>query len=149
VQVVRFLVCGKNLALSVEAVREVVPAAQPTAVFNAPDHLAGLLNVRGEAVPIFDLSRLFGYYTPDYRHELVVIAESGPYVAGFLGARPVDIVDVPDEVESLPGEASPCLDALSQVLMLEGESVLVLDPEKLFELPAMRSLREEGTPVSL
>jgi purine-binding chemotaxis protein CheW len=142
-QVVRFNVSGTFVALPVSNVREVVPATHISTVFRSPEFVVGLMNVRGHAVPVLDLACLFGLPASDLEQDMVVIAESGAYVAGLLAQKPVDILDVPDDTEALPTEGSPSLAALDRVLMIEGNSVLVLSAERMYELPQLLSLRQE------
>jgi len=108
------------------------------------------MNVRGEAVPVFDLSRLFGFPTPQPAGGSILIAESGRFTAGFLATPPVDIMDVSDGVEEarLP-EGSPHIAALDRALSVDGKLVLLLAPDSLFDLPEMLSLREEEKLLTL
>lgn len=148
-QVVSFRVCAESVAFPVESVREVITPNHISLVFNAPPFVEGLTNVRGEAVPVFNLARLFGFHSPQYCHELVVIVENGPLVAGILARRPVDIIDLPEGSEPQSLDGTPCLEAVSQVLMVDGGIVVVLAPERLFDLPVVKALREEEIPLAL
>jgi purine-binding chemotaxis protein CheW len=143
-QIVRFAVSGRHVAFPVTHVREVVTTAHLSAVFHAPPYVAGLMNLRGEAVPVLDLAVLFDFMVPEQGNPMVVIAEAGAYVAGFLADRPVDILDVPAGAEAPVAEGTPCMAALDRVLLIDGETVLVLSPERLFELPQVVSLRTES-----
>ena len=52
---------GRDLfAISVDGVREVVEAPRPTPLPTAPPAVRGLINVRGEIVPLFDIAVLAG-----------------------------------------------------------------------------------------
>ncbi len=142
-QIVRFRVSGRDVAFHVEGVREVVPASHISAVFRTPPFVAGLMNLRGEAVPIFDLAILFDLPRPEAPPAMVVVGEFAPYRAGFLADRPVDIIDVPEgATEELP-DGTPSLAALDRVLMVEEDAVMVLSLEKVFELPPVVALRSE------
>ena len=50
---------GERYALETRCIREVLPLAGLTPVPGAPDFLAGVLNLRGEILPVFDLRKLF------------------------------------------------------------------------------------------
>ena len=93
-QIVRFHVSGKEIAFPVSHVREVVPVAPLALVFNTPPLVEGLMNVRGEAVPVFNLARLFSLPESSAEGRLVIIVESGHLTSGFLADPPVDIFDV-------------------------------------------------------
>ena len=108
------------------------------------------MNVRGEAVPVFDLARLFGFQSPHASGGSVLIAESGRFTAGFLATPPVDILDIDDGAEEtrLP-EGSPHLAALERALSVDGKLLLLLAPDRLFDLPEMLLLREEEKLLTL
>ena len=101
------------------------------------------MNVRGHAVPVLDLGCLFSFPPSAQEHDMVVIAESGAYIAGLLAQKPVDILDVREVEEALPTEGTPCLAALDRVRMLEGKSVMILSAERMYELPPLLQLRHE------
>ncbi len=141
-QVVRLTACGRNLALPVISVREVAPASVPSAVFHAPSFLLGLMNLRGEPVPVLDPGALFHWGNAGCSAPYVVILEWNGLVAGLLASPPVDIVEVPDEGGriALPdGETS--LEAVERVAEVEGVPLLILNPERFFALPGLRALR--------
>jgi purine-binding chemotaxis protein CheW len=59
-EVVTFGLAGGRYAVETRHVREVVRCAALTAVPGAPDVLAGLVNLRGEVLAVFDVCRLLG-----------------------------------------------------------------------------------------
>lgn len=143
-QIVRFRVSGRDVAFHVDGVREVVSVTHISAVFRAPSFVAGLMNLRGEAVPILDLAVLFDLPRPESSPAMVVVGESAPYRAGFLADRPVDILDVSDETDGELPDLTPTLAALDRVLMVDSEAVMVLSLERIFALPPVVALRQES-----
>jgi purine-binding chemotaxis protein CheW len=142
-QIVRFRVSGRDVAFHVDGVREVVSVTHLSAVFRAPPFVAGLMNLRGEAVPIFDLAVLFDLPRPEVPPAKVVVGEFAPYRAGFLADKPVDIVDVAEGGDEDLPDGTPSLAALDRVLMVEGDAVMVLSLERVFALPPVVALRSE------
>jgi purine-binding chemotaxis protein CheW len=59
-----FDVCGEPCALPVEAVQEIAPMASVARLPGLPSLLEGFLNLRGTAVPVLRLGRLFGAGRP-------------------------------------------------------------------------------------
>ncbi|GEM_PF-3720539 len=145
-QVVRLAACGRNLALPVAAVREVSAAGKLAALFNAPPFVLGLLNLRGEPVPVLDPGALFQWGTLCFDAPYVVIVEWEGLTAGLAATPPVDIVDVDEEggkVQAPDGESS--LEAIDRVTSADGVPLLMLQPSRLFMLPAVRALRMAET----
>ncbi|BCM82063.1 chemotaxis protein CheW [Methylobacterium indicum] len=75
---------GRAYSLPADAVRRVAPAPESLVrVPRAPGWLAGMLAVRGEALPVVDLARRLGLPATGTRRRLVVV-EAGGVRAGFL-----------------------------------------------------------------
>ena len=144
-QLVRFSVCGTALGFPVAAVREVVAVGRLALIFHAPAFVDGLMNVRGEPLPVFDLASLFGWPSGECKAPYVIMAESGRLVAGFRAAPPIDIVEVtpPTERIALP-EGTSSMEAIDTVVQVDGCPLLVLHPGRLFNLPGLKALREDG-----
>ncbi len=144
-QIVRFGLGGQLLAFPVESVREVVTSTHFSAVFHAPPFVRGLINVRGEAVPVFDPGVLFDL--PDSgsgEEEVVVLIEDGGLTAGILAQRPVDIRDLADDELSEATKAAPNIEAIRHVAQLDEGLVLILDAHRLFQHDSVRALRDDG-----
>ncbi|EPX78651.1 hypothetical protein Salmuc_04232 [Salipiger mucosus DSM 16094] len=58
--VVTFAVAGSLFAVEVGMVQEILSPQQPVRLPNAPEHLLGLIDVRGASVALVDLRRLLG-----------------------------------------------------------------------------------------
>jgi purine-binding chemotaxis protein CheW len=66
-------------ALPVEVVREVVATPKPTRLPASPELLAGVFNLRGEIVPLFETAGLLGLGArPLGEFAVVVVTSAGP-----------------------------------------------------------------------
>lgn len=75
---------GDSFALSVEDVREVLRAAQPMALPNAPAIVEGVLNVRGELVPLLSIRSRLGRPPRELRAaDYIVVARASGRVVAF------------------------------------------------------------------
>lgn len=63
-QLVSFYVGQQEFTLPIEAVQEVVRAVKPTKVPEAPDYMAGLVNLRGRVTPLLRLETLLNARKP-------------------------------------------------------------------------------------
>lgn len=107
-----------NYAVSAREVIEVVPRVDLLALPKAPAFVAGLLNYRGDAVPVLDLcvlmhgapcAAVFGsrIVLVHYRH-----SQQTPRVLGLIVARVTETLErTPEEFHSsaISGEATPYL----------------------------------------
>lgn len=59
-QYLTFLLGGENFGLPISAIKEIIEYRQPTDVPMMPAFIRGVINLRGRAVPVVDLSARFG-----------------------------------------------------------------------------------------
>lgn len=120
---------GLDCAFPLEAVREIVPMATLSCPPGLPSGLAGFLDLRGTAIPIVRLDRLFdlpeqlpGFHTP----MIVLRGVLGPigilvnYVRCIAPVASSQIVDVPED-RTFRG----CSTAMAQ---FEGDRIHLLSP---------------------
>jgi purine-binding chemotaxis protein CheW len=140
-----FHTSGLNCAFPLEAVREIVPMARLSTPPGLPSALAGFLDLRGTAVPIVRLDRLFdlpeqlpGLHTP----MIILRGVLGP--VGILVARVRGIVPRPSAgLLEIPPERTfqGCATAS---LPLDGELIHVLSPGALLGRNEDRLLADYG-----
>lgn len=113
-------------ALEMERVREVVPAPLVTPLPTAPSALAGVFNLRGEIVPLFDLPALLGLGSVrDGTFAVVVECLHG--LAGVIATA------VPESAELATPIASSETDGITHTYAVGARVVSMLDPEQLFQ----------------
>lgn len=72
-QYLTFLLAGEEYAVSILAVQEVRGWEQATPMPNTPAFIRGVVNLRGEVVPVVDLRMRFGLPEKEYDDTTVVI----------------------------------------------------------------------------
>lgn len=133
-----FRLGGELYGVPVGEVREVVAVPAITPVPRAGSHIEGIINLRGNVVPVVSLHRLLGLPEPEsYGGESrVVIVERGGEPVGLLvdGVHAVLRLHVEDMAG---GEFSGMREAVSGVARLgDGRLVLCLDLGALLSLAA-------------
>lgn len=84
-----------TLAIPLDYVREVVNMPVLSSLPGAPRHIRGLLNLRGEAIPVFDLmSRLSLRSSSAISDQLIVIAHQDGHTLGVCVDDADDVVDI-------------------------------------------------------
>jgi purine-binding chemotaxis protein CheW len=87
---------GEAYAIPVTKVRQIVRLLPITPVANMPEHVRGVINLRGKIVPLVDLRRRFGLPTAaDHDRTCIVVTEigGGPAAGRRLYALVVDGVE--------------------------------------------------------
>jgi len=80
----RFRLSGQDYYLAIEYMLEIAELPEITMVPMGPAYLRGLVNIRGEAIPVIDLSRFRGggcVLTGEHR---LIISDAGGEKIGFL-----------------------------------------------------------------
>lgn len=131
---------GRRFALPIACVEEVLPAAAPTPLPEAPPFLLGALNVRGDVLPVLELRRHLGLpprAVVDGDH-LILVSTSARRVVLQVD-RALDLYGIdPKRVRSLEGAHRPVRSAVA----LEDGVLLVSDPELFLSDEEARAVRD-------
>ena len=134
---------GRGCAFPLEAVREIVPMARLSTPPGLPSALAGFLNLRGMAIPIVRLDRLFdlpeqkpGLHTPMIvlRGVLAPIGILANSVRGVVRAPPGGLLEIPRD-----GTFQSCA---TGAMELDGDLIYVLSPSALLQANEDRLLAD-------
>ncbi len=134
---------GESYGLSMECVREVERVSRVTPVPGAPEFVRGLVNLRGEILPLLDVAALFSQ-KGDAPSPRLIVAQAGP------GEPPVALM-----VEELNGlapfheggvEPPPQPGKLRGSLEHRGRRVWWIDPVAVFGAEALEKAAGEGQP---
>lgn len=72
-QYLTFMLAGEEYGIEILRVQEIKGWDAATPIPNTPDHMLGVLNLRGAVVPIIDLRKRFGLESIPYGETTVVI----------------------------------------------------------------------------
>ena len=91
-------------ALRVEYLVELLPAPRITRVPSVPEHILGVMNFRGEILPVIDLKRFFSLPQSDPTADrIVVVVKHGEVRTGLLVDGVGDLVPLsPDDLTEEP-----------------------------------------------
>lgn len=72
-QFLSFGLAGEEYAVDILKVQEIRDSSEPTLVPNSPDYIDGVLNLRGEIIPVINLRTRFGLAQDDSLANRIVI----------------------------------------------------------------------------
>jgi purine-binding chemotaxis protein CheW len=145
---------GQLLALETMVVREIIGLLEITPLDETPAYITGIINLRGQIIPVMDLNRRFGYAPQRYRltDSIIVMAAAGLQIGliahevhEVITLAPEDITPAP--VISLNGGAPPKF--ATRVAKLGGNLIILLNHLNLLKddgLPADEVLEEVPEP---
>ncbi len=145
-----FTISGENYAVNVSKVLEVLQNEHITPVPNSPAFIRGILNFRGEVVPVFDTRIRFNLTERNSsNYNIIVLDVSGEKSVLRLGAI-VDKVDNvislhDDEIKPVPVMSSDYNTDFLQGIYKQGKNfTMVLNVEKVFTGTELNSIRESN-----
>ncbi|MCR8725044.1 chemotaxis protein CheW [Frigidibacter sp. ROC022] len=125
-ELVTFRVAGQDFCMDIMSVREIRGWTPSTALPHAPDHVRGVINLRGAVVPIVDLAQRLGLgpVSPTARH-VIIIARLGAQTVGLLVEAVSDILTVPlAAIQPTPEIAGPELQGTIEGVIARGDRMI-------------------------
>lgn len=128
-----FAIAGQRGGICLNAVREVVRAVAVTPLPTTPAIIEGVINLRGETIPVVNLRQRFGLEpkSTELTDRFIVINAAQPF------ALHVESAEIPVALDE-EGLAEAAEDSLAEAIALAGISatpdglVLIYDPSSFF-----------------
>jgi len=148
-EIVAFDVGDTRLGVDIQQVSYLVRMVEVTAVPCSPEHIEGVIDLRGLVVPVVSLHRLFGWPRPTkVLDTYILIADSNSKPIGLTVESMSDLYEVDTDQLDQPDETHHMAAFFSYVARLDDGIVFVLDLERtaaLVEAPdvGLDPIREE------
>lgn len=134
--IVSFYLNGAEFAFEVSDAVEVLRPRQLTEVPRTPDFIRGILSVRGEMIPVFDLKKRLGITDADSKPSgRILIAAVDDLKAGFFVDRFFGVKEIPKKAIEPPAEGGHVpAEFLKGNIDVNGNSISLLNTLKLIEI---------------
>lgn len=144
-----FALGSEEFGLEILKVREIIGYMPITAVPQTPSYVKGVINLRGQVIPVVDLRSKFVMHTAETTSETCIIVvettqDSGKCNTGIVVDRVRDVLDVLEEnIEDAPnfgvGVNTDCILGMGKI----GDSVkILLDIDRVLGGTDLASLRD-------
>jgi purine-binding chemotaxis protein CheW len=142
---VTFRLGEEEYALDILAVREINRMMDITRVPRAPDFIEGVVNLRGNVIPVIDLRKRFGL-PPRERDKAtrIIVTEVGARVVGFVVDTVKEVLRIRSDTVEPPGEIAG-IDAeyIKGVGKIEDRLLILLDVERVLTRREKQLLEEK------
>ena len=145
VQVVTFRLADEEYAIDILQVKEILMWTEVTRMPRAPHFIEGIVNLRGQMVPIIDLRKRLGLEQRDRTKDTrIVIADMGDEIIGMVVDAVREVTRLPQSAIAPPpsmiaGVGAEFLTGIGQV----GERVLImLDLSKVLRAEEIAAVRD-------
>jgi purine-binding chemotaxis protein CheW len=133
-----FSLGSEDYALDISMIREILKPREITEIPRVPEFLLGIISLRGNIIPIFDLKRRLGLGVATIDHDSrIIVCQEGDRLAGLLIDRITQVTSIQEEgIEPPPaifsGRDRAMLDGVGRVqgnvlILLNITNVLTID----------------------
>ena len=135
-----FTLGQEEYGIDIQKVQELCSYDTVTRIANAPEHLKGVVNLRGIIVPIIDMRIKFNLGTPTYdQFTVVIILNIGSRVMGMVVDSVSDVITLkPEQIKPAPSMGS-VLDTeyLMGLGTLDERMLILIDLDRLMSSDEM------------
>ena len=142
VQYLTFTLDGEAYATEITKVREVLEHTDVTRVPRTPDYMQGVINLRGNVVPVMDLRMQFGLESGEVTVDTCIIIievniDGQSTVLGALADSVQEVIDLrPDQLEPAPTLGTRVDNKFIQAMgkASDGSFIIMLNMDKVFSV---------------
>lgn len=100
-----------------------------------PIYIRGIINLRGDAIPIMDLKERFEFTNAVNEEKRIIIVENKKLIFGFLADKILEVLEINDE-EIIPTTEEVKLRCkyVDAIICKEKRMIFILDISKIIEL---------------
>ena len=144
-QLLTFVVAGEEFGVDILRVQEIRGWSRPMPLPNMPPYIKGVINIRGDIVPLADLRERLGLPSVAYGPTTVIVVVRVEH-AGRAQTMGV-VVDAMSDVTSVAQDAlkpppelhSGAVSMASGIALVEQRMITILDVDRVFAAPNPRA----------
>lgn len=155
IQAVIFRIRTEEFGVKINSVREIVRLVEITHLPDAPGFLEGVINIRGQVIPVINLANQFGFAPlQEYpKTARIIVIEIGEKIVGMIVDEVPQVLSIlEDNIEESPElfKSSIKTDYISGIAKLDNRLIVmlnlsnVLEPRELSELDKMNEGERSG-----
>jgi purine-binding chemotaxis protein CheW len=132
-QYLTFTLLDQDFGVDVLRVQEIKNFTQVTPIPNMPDHIKGVMNLRGTVVPVVDLRKQFNMPPTAYtQFTVIIVVNSGSSVNGLVVDAVTDVLSISaDAIEGPPNLGGADISFIQGLAKTGEQIVTLLDIDQL------------------
>ena len=152
-QQVCFMLAGAEYGVDIALVKEIIkPTMEPTPVPQSPFFVEGVLDLRGDIIPIIDLKKRFGFKVADDKPpSRILVISMADIIVGFLVDSVTEVIRVnKSAIQEAPGK----IVGIDKEYIwgvtkrsLESHLIMLLDVERILKIED-EDVRREATEMT-
>lgn len=142
-QLVLFRLGNEEYAISITQVKEIIQYKGATKLPNTPEHIEGIISLRGKIIPIVDLATRLALATSKTGDMRALIVETTGREIGIVVDEVTEVIRLQDSAIEPPPTANG--NGYIRGIGKEGNRLLILlDVDKLFDEYELKELKKVG-----
>ena len=144
-RVLTFVLNSEKYGVEIDKVQEIIAKMRTTPVPKTPDYIEGLMNLRGNIIPVVDMRLKFEMgESEDLLYEAIVIVRIGSSSVGFIVDSVEEVMAIEQEnLTKAPDFGSQIDTSFIKSMARNGEEVImILDLNKIFAEEELESLEQ-------
>jgi purine-binding chemotaxis protein CheW len=138
-----FMLDHEKYGVAILAVKEIIGYQKAIPVHKTPDYVKGILNLRGQIIPIIDLGLRFGIGEREHTmYSAIIITTIQDTNIGLIVDEVNEVTNVADENLSAPPEFGSTIDVsyLSKIAQDNKEVIMILDLDNVIDIHEMKKV---------
>jgi purine-binding chemotaxis protein CheW len=133
-QLVVFELAGELYGIDIHQVQTITQMQQIMIVPRAPHFVEGVMNMRGQILPVIDLRKRFGLPHDDTKEGVIVVVELDKEQVGMIVDKVTDVRRISTETVEPPSTlvAGPDAEFLRAIARDEDQMIILLDLRRIF-----------------
>ena len=149
-QLVGFTIGKELFGVDILMVQEIIRAAPITAVPNSPNFVEGVINLRGNIIPVIELRKRLGFSTPDVNMEdsWILILDIEGRITGFIVDSVTEVLKIQESgIEPPPDIVVAGLQSqyIRGVCEIDEKLLILLDFNCILLVDEIKKLKEMKT----
>lgn len=147
-QLVIFNLANENYGVDISKVQEIIRLQEITKVPKAPEFVEGVINLRGNVIPVIDLRKRFDFEEKeDTNATRIIVIEAQPYTVGMIVDSVSEVVRISEEAIEPPSNIISDIDSdyILGVCKLDNRLIVLLDLTKVLNTVERQQILEEAS----
>ena len=147
-QIVSFRLANEEYGVDIMLAQEIIMPGQITRVPEVPEFICGLINLRGNVIPVVDLRKRFALEANDYdEHTRIIVVNVGSKTVGVVVDAVTEVLRVnAEQIEPPPSSVSGMdHEYIRGLVKLEDRLLILLNIEKILSREEQAELAEIGS----
>ncbi|MGD8450375.1 MAG: chemotaxis protein CheW [Phycisphaerae bacterium] len=139
-----FCLADEEYGVEILKVREIIGIMDITAVPQMPEHVKGVINLRGKVIPVIDLRLKFGMEQADYTDQTCIVVVDVGTLVGVIVDTVQEVLDITDAQIDPPPPLGASVDTSFVLGMgkVKEDVKILLDIDRVLAAEELKEIEE-------